>query len=191
MVQLLKFMPSDVAKVCGVLDDVPLEATAELCEEIKTSIFNCVAQAKQAWAHFNAQRDRQLEALKEQAQASGGQPPASDPQSSDGPSAPEFKIGDEVIGHATKEKDKWDKRGGVVVVVFTGHYKVKMKEGPAKDPLRKYLHVNVSRLEANSGEEDGPTETEGPAAATGATAAASTEAGWTNSDTEVRLYQMQ
>ena len=38
---------------------------------IAPNIFICLFEARQAWAHFNAQRDRQLQALKEQAQASG------------------------------------------------------------------------------------------------------------------------
>ena len=146
-VALLRFMPDELRKPFGLPDEVPMEAAAALCEEIKAKIFTCVCQVKQAWAHWNGERDRQLQASDGQPQASDGQSQVSttEPGVSHKASSPAFKIGDEIISHSEKHKELYDKRCGVVVGVFTNHYRVKINEGPAVGKIHKFVHSYASR----------------------------------------------
>ena len=57
----------------------------------------------------------------------------------------EFKVGDIVMGVATKSKEKWAQKGEIVDVL-TKHYKVKMLAGLAEGESHKFLKACVTAI---------------------------------------------
>ena len=80
----------------------------------------------------------------------GGAADASETAPAPGAAAPDpdkFKVGDVVIGVATKHKEQYDQQRCEVIAVLSKHYKVKMLTGVEKNQQHKYLHASVKAAE--------------------------------------------
>ena len=75
-----------------------------------------------------------------------------------------FKVGDVVMGIATKHKDSWHNRKAKIIGVLTSHYKVRMLEGPSNGLLHRYVFKDCVLVDPHV------------AAATGAASSAATSA---------------
>ena len=102
-----------------------------------------------------------LTASRDAAATTGIAPP--EPEVS--PPEPEgnFKVGDRVIGIATKFKESFNDQECEVIAVLSKHYKVKMLTGPARNDIHKYYHAAVKVIHAQPaplGESDQPDRLE-------------------------------
>ena len=59
----------------------------------------------------------------------------------------EFKVGDVVMGVATKAKEKWAQKCSIIEIL-SRHYKVKMLEGEATGDIHKFLKTCVKAIPA-------------------------------------------
>ena len=59
----------------------------------------------------------------------------------------EFKVGDVVMGVATKAKEKWAQKCSIIEIL-SKHYKVKMLEGDATGDIHKFLKTCVKAIPA-------------------------------------------
>ena len=59
----------------------------------------------------------------------------------------EFQCGQEVMGVATKAKEKWAQKG-VITEIMSRHYKVRMLEGAATGEIHKFLKAYVRAIPA-------------------------------------------